>query len=140
MHCPEAIEFRESIQGICYFVFASLCNIHPDIYCKGDKMITPEERKEIIVKGQADGAKLFGVAEALYNILYALTWVVGIAGGGMFVMSIPQGNLAVSIGIVVVTAIVCTASYASAVLCANTIKVLVHILFSNLALLSEEKK
>ena len=102
--------------------------------------MTNEEITELMVKGKQDGAQLYTVANALYKVSIIFVAVIGIAG--LFLFSIAFGNagigpaLAVAIG----TATICAIGYAFSVLAYNGAKVIVHLLFSNLAILEKNKE
>jgi len=112
-------------------------------------VITQEERLEIVKKGQEDGARLFRVSETIYKGLIILNWICGIVGTlfgfGFFIASShsygTDGSMvAMGFGILIATAIGCVVNYVLAVLTTHGAKVLVHILFANLAILGEEKQ
>jgi hypothetical protein len=91
-----------------------------------------------VAKGQADGARLFRVAESIYTVLIVLNWIVGIGGGiGAIVAAVDSAPIA-ALGVLLFTAVICVINYAVAVLTTHGAKVLVHLLFANLALLSKE--
>ncbi len=111
-------------------------------------MITTEEKKEIILKGQSDGARLFRVAQTIYTALIVLNWIIAIGGVitsiVLFAAAADAGSygrgaaLALAFGALLGTVITCVINYAIAVLTTHSAKVLVHLLFSSLALLSEK--
>ena len=107
-------------------------------------MITQDERQEIIKKGQEDGKRLFRVAEAIYKGLIILNWIGGLVGlvAAIIIFSnassayTPTGTMVLmGFGILAGTAIVCIVNYIFAVLMTHGAKVLVHLLFSNLAIM-----
>lgn len=109
-------------------------------------MITAEERAEIIRIGQADGQRLFTVAEAIYKWLIILNWITAVVGGllgayfliSSITVSYGGGGMALmGILVLVGTAIACAVGYAAAVLATHGAKVLVHLLFSNLAIMEK---
>lgn len=104
---------------------------------------------EIIARGREDGAKLFKVATGIYRILIFFNWIVGVAGVlvSLAIFSQASGNsisggsfAAMGFATLVGTAVVCLINYAFAVLSTHGAKVLVHILFANLALLPGGKE
>ena len=105
-------------------------------------MITQDERLEIIKKGQEDGHRLFRVAEAIYKGLIILNWIGGVIGVIIAIALLASGQGVVSvmmgIGVIVATAIGCIINYVFAVLMTHGAKVLVHILFANLAVMDRE--
>jgi len=100
-------------------------------------MITIEEKSELAQLSRDDGKRFYGVVEGLYGFLITVNWITGIAGSlagiGLIIWGMPMSVL----GIVVLgaTAFVCAANYAVAVLTTHGAKILVHILFSNLAIM-----
>lgn len=107
-------------------------------------MINNDERAEIVTKGQADGARLYRVAESIYRGLIILNWIIGV-GGAIFsafalLSAIKTGGVgvAVCLGTALVTVVVCYFNYAVAVMATHVAKVMVHILFANLAVLAKD--
>jgi len=106
-------------------------------------MITVEEKSELARLSREDGKRFYGVVEGLYKFLIAVNWVTGVVGalvGIGLIISGMGGNFTtemVVLGVVifVVTGFVCAANYAVAVLTTHGAKILVHILFSNLAIM-----
>ena len=105
---------------------------------EGD-LVTNEEISEIVVKGQQDGAQLFRVADAIYSVLIGLDVVVGILGVLLFFTAMDRNGIGPALGVAIATTIICAVGYAGAVLTSNMAKVLVHLLFSNLALLDAQR-
>jgi hypothetical protein len=105
----------------------------------GAKM-TNDEMKEIIVKGQEDGAQLFRVANAVYQVSMALVIIIAAAGVLLFFVAMNSGGFGPALGVAIATAAICAVGYAGAVLGSNGAKVLVHILFTNMAILEKSSK
>lgn len=112
-------------------------------------MISATERAEIITAGQEDGQRLFMVSTAIYKSLIILNYVLGVigslAGLGMLIGGMAAryggGTFALAgLAILVVTAVVCAINYAVAVLSTHVAKVLVHLLFANLAIMEQGAK
>lgn len=102
--------------------------------------MTNEEIKELMLKGQKDGAQLFKVADALYKFSIILVFIIGLAGVILFFVAITSGGIGPGLGVAIATATICAIGYAVAVLGSNGAKVLVHLLFSNLALLEKQRE
>ncbi len=102
--------------------------------------MTNVEIAEIISKGQEDGATLFRVADALYKVSMAFVWLFGIVGVVLTFVAGSDGGIGPALGVILATAIVCAVGYAIAVFGSHGAKVLVHILFSNLAILDRTNK
>ena len=105
-------------------------------------MITIEEKSELAQLARQDGKRLFGVVEGIYKYLIIWNWVMGIAGGLVGFVSFNMGRIGFLTGIVVwlATASACAANYVFAVLATHGAKVLVHILFSNLAIMEAQQR
>jgi hypothetical protein len=104
-------------------------------------VITPTEREEIISKGKEDGARLFKVAEGIYKGLIILNWIGGIVGVILAIVCFSEGagmGIPMGLGVLIATAICCIIDYVFAVLMTHGAKVLVHILFANLAIMEEK--
>ncbi len=103
--------------------------------------MTNEELAEVISKGQQDGAKLYRVADWLYKIFMIFNGFFGILGAILAVAALSsKGGEGLALGVLFATIIVCFAGYVTAVMGSNTLKVLVDILFSNLAILERDRK
>ena len=96
-------------------------------------MANQDEINEIVRKGKNDGVKLINVSATIYTVLIVFNWILGVGGGiGSFVLMSKEGfgpGIALGIGVVVI----CSIIYAGAVLSTHVAKVLVHLLFANLA-------
>ncbi|MDE3032324.1 MAG: hypothetical protein KGI56_01545 [Acidobacteriota bacterium] len=109
-------------------------------------MTSSVEREEIIKKGSADGQRLFIVSETIYKVLIIFNWIMGLLGGivGLVLMAqAGNGNATaffIGIFILFATAVTCVVQYAAAVLTTHGAKVLVHLLYSNLIIMSNENK
>lgn len=93
------------------------------------------EINEIFAKGQADGVRLFRVSEIIYKVLVVFNWIFAIAGGILSVVIFGSTSAVGGVVMLLVTITVCAILYAVAVLSTHIAKVLVHILFSNLAIM-----
>jgi len=111
-------------------------------------MISAIERAEIVQAGQADGQRLFAVATVIYKGLIILNYILAVIGGlvglGMIegAMRADYGGgmmFFMAVGVLVGTAIACAINYAAAVLSTHVAKVLVHILFANLAIMDSKE-
>ncbi len=112
-------------------------------------MITPQECDELVRKGREDGKRLFQVVEGMYKFLITMNWVIGIVGGliglGLLVKGLSSDFLGsgaevlAGIACLGLTALYCVGLYAAAVLMTHGAKVLVHILFSNLAIMESNQ-
>lgn len=102
--------------------------------------MTDNEIAEVISKGQEDGATLYRVADALYKVVMVINWLIGILGVILAFVAGDSNGLGAAIGVVLITVVICAIGYAVAVFGSHGAKVLVHILFSNLAILDKGKK
>lgn len=102
-------------------------------------MFTNDDIAELVKKGKADGQKLYAVSEFLYKFSIILNWFFVIAGllyatfGGV---NSPIGFLLIA----VIVGLLCAVNYAASVLTTHVVKVLVHLLFSNLILVAGSDK
>lgn len=109
-------------------------------------MITPQERDELGRKAREDGKRLFRVVESIYRYLIALNWVMAAIGTLIGVVFILKGvfqwefsSMIPGILVLIMTMIYCSSLYVFAVLITHGAKVLVHILFSNLAIMESKQ-
>lgn len=100
-------------------------------------MISQHEIDEIVSKGKSDGVKLINVSSTIYTVLIVFNYILAIGGGigtvAMMNKSGFGGGLAFGVGVMVL----CSIIYAAAVLSTHVAKVLVHLLFANLAMLDK---
>jgi len=99
-----------------------------------------EEINELMEKGQQDGAKLFAVANAIFKVSIALVKIIGLAGVILFFVTLSKAGFGPALAVAIATAIICAIGYALAVLGSNGAKVVVHLLFSNLAILEKMRE
>ena len=99
-----------------------------------------EEINELMAKGQQDGAKLFAVANAIFKVSIALVAVIGFAGVILFFVALSNAGFGPALAVAIATATICAVGYALAVLGSNGAKVIVHLLFSNLAILEKMRE
>lgn len=99
-----------------------------------------DEIAEVIAKGQADGATLYRVADVLYKVAIAFNWLIGILGTVLTFVAASKGGFGPALGVLLVTLLICAIGYAAAVFGSHGAKVVVHILFSNLAILERGQK
>jgi hypothetical protein len=102
--------------------------------------MTNEEIAEVILKGQGDGATLYRVADALYKVAMVFNWLIGIIGVVLTFVAGKIGGFEPALGVFLATVVICCIGYAVAVFGSHVSKVLVHILFSNLAILDRDQK
>jgi len=102
--------------------------------------MTNQEIDEIISKGQKDGETLYSVANALFKTSIAFIWIIGLTGAMLTIIAGYYSGFWIALGVILVTAILCAIGYAFAVFSSHGAKVLVHILFSNLAIIYRDKK
>ncbi len=102
--------------------------------------MTDNEIAEVISKGQEDGATLYRVADVLYKVAKVINWLIGILGVILAFVAGGSNGLGAAMGVVLITVVICSVGYAVAVFGSHGAKVLVHILFSNLAILDKGKK
>jgi hypothetical protein len=110
--------------------------------------MTMEEKSELAKLSRKDGKRFFSVVEGMYKFMIAMNWVLAIVGGlvalGIVMKGMGEeygGTPVILSGLVllVATAFVCATNYAVAVLTTHGAKVLVHILFSNLAIMEAKE-
>lgn len=101
--------------------------------------MTGDEIKELMIKGQNDGLRLYRVADAIYKVNIFLISIIGIVGAILFIVTLNNNGIVGALAVAFVTTTVCAIAYAAAVLGSNGAKVLVHLLFSNLAILDKQK-
>lgn len=95
---------------------------------------------ELIEKSRSDGAQLYSVADSLHKLAIFLIGVFAILGVILaFGVMINVGFLA-GLAAFIFVGFVCFVLYAADILATNGLKVLVHILFSNLALMQKGLK
>lgn len=109
-------------------------------------MIAQQERDELVRKAREDGKRLFRVVEGIYRYLIILNWVMATIGAliglGYILKGIFQWELYMMIPgilVLIMTLIYCSSLYVFAVLITHGAKVLVHILFSNLAIMESKQ-
>jgi len=106
-------------------------------------MITTQEREELVRNAREDGKRLYQVVQSIYKFLITVNWIMGIIGGfsGLYIIAERYGYGGLFGGITcwVFTAIYCAGTYVFAVLVTHGAKVLVHILFSNLAIMESKQ-
>ena len=102
--------------------------------------MTNEEITELMVKGKQDGAQLYTVENALYKVSIIFVVVIGLAGFFLFFITFGSSGIGPAIAVAIGTATICAIGYAFSVLAYNGAKVIVHLLFSNLAILEKMKE
>jgi len=102
--------------------------------------MTNDEIKELMVKGQRDGAQLYRVADVIYKVSIVLNFIIGIAGVILFFVAMSSEGIRLALVVAIATAAICAIGYALAVLGSNGAKVLVHLLFANLAILDKHRE
>ena len=102
--------------------------------------MTNDEVAEVISKGQEDGATLYRVADALYKVAMAFNWLICVLGLVLTFVAGSKGGFGAALGVFLLTVVICAIGYATAVFGSHGAKVLVHILFSNLAILDKGQK
>ena len=102
--------------------------------------MTNEEINELLTKGQIDGATLYRVADALYKVTITFNWIIAVCGVIAMLVLGMNGNVGVALGVLFITIMFCFFGYAAAVFCSHGAKVIVHLLFTNLAILGMETK
>lgn len=102
--------------------------------------MTNDEIAEVVLKGQEDGIKLYRLADALYKVAMAFNWLIGILGLMLTFVAGSKEGFGPALGVFLVTIILCAIGYAAAVFGSHGAKVLVHVLFSNLAIIDMGQK
>jgi hypothetical protein len=102
--------------------------------------IPKEELKEIFDKSKEDGAKLYSTADSLHKLSQRILILIGIIGvvSGFGIMQ----NVTIAAGFIVIgiTLAFCAIMHMIQIVITNSSKVLVHILFTNLAIINKEEK
>jgi Na+/melibiose symporter-like transporter len=98
-------------------------------------MITSQERDELVRFGREDGRRFYQVVQGIYRFLIIANWVTASFGALFAVILLFQREFFGAVVLLVSTAFSCAALYIIAVLVTHGAKVLVHILFSNLAIM-----
>jgi cation transport ATPase len=106
---------------------------------QGEK-ITNDQIAEVISKGQVDGEMLFRVADAFYKIVILINLLIGILGIILTFVYGSKVGFGLALGTFLMTLLTCAIVYTAAVFVSHGAKVLVHILFSNLAILERGSK
>ena len=105
-----------------------------------NETLPKDELEEIFEKSKKDGAKLYTTADSLHKFSQKILILIGIIGviAGFGVME----NLTVIAGIIVIgiTLAFCAIMHMIQIVITNSSKVLVHILFTNLAIIKKEEK
>ena len=99
--------------------------------------MTNDEIKELMVTGQNDGAQLYRVADAIYKISIALISLILLAGVVLFFVALDKAGLGAALAVAISSFAISAIFYAFAVIGSTSAKVIVHLLFSNLALLEK---
>lgn len=102
-------------------------------------MTSQTEINEIVSKGKSDGVRLINVSTTVFKVLIAFNWVVAIGGGIGAIAAMGKGGFIGGLFVAVGVAVLCSIIYASAVLSTHFAKVLVHLLFANLAMLEKSE-
>lgn len=114
------------------------------------------ELKQIATNSREDGKRLYLVATTIYKIWILMIRIVGVLGAltamGMLFNAMPSNRPNMfgqnefnymmgltSLSVAVVTAIFCALNYVAAVLITHGSKVLVHVLYTNLAVLESNQ-
>jgi len=102
--------------------------------------LSQTELDEIFKKSQEDGSKLYSTVDSLHKFSQIIIGLIGLIGvvAGFALMS----NVTFLAGLIVIflTIALCLFMYLVQIVLSNSMKVLVHILFSNLAILKKEPK
>ena len=102
--------------------------------------MTNDEIAEVISKGQKDGGTLYRVSDALYKVTIFFNWIIGIFGLILTFFAGTSSGTGAALVVFFCTVLICAIGYAFAVLGSHVSKVLVHLLFSNLAILERGSK
>ena len=103
-------------------------------------MITQQEKDELAQRSRQDGLRLFKVAEGIYKFLITMNWITCIAGVAAAIVAFAMSDgssFGVSSGLMILllTIFACIVNYVVAVLSTHIAKVLVHLLFTNVAIM-----
>lgn len=100
--------------------------------------LSQTELDEIFKKSQEDGSKLYSTVDSLHKFSQIIIGLIGLIGvvAGLALMS----NVTFLAGLIVIflSIALCLFMYLVQIVLSNSLKVLVHILFSNLAILKKE--
>ena len=96
-----------------------------------------DDMKSLSEKTREDGGRLFAVSEWLFKAGMTVIWVIAIVAGIATIALISQGSFGIGMGLILALAAtaLCFFIYIVTVLSTHVAKVLVHLSFSNIALL-----
>jgi hypothetical protein len=102
--------------------------------------LSQTELDEIFKKSQQDGSKLYSTVDSLHKFSQIIIGLIGLIGviAGFGVMS--NANFLAGLVVIFLTIALCIFMYMIQIVLSNSSKVLVHILFCNLAILKKESK
>jgi uncharacterized paraquat-inducible protein A len=96
--------------------------------------------KSLSEKTREDGKRLFRVSEFIYKFSIFVVWVIGILGTIISLFLMLKISFWLGFGILLFAALICFASYITAVLTTHIAKVMVHTSFSSIAILEHFSK
>lgn len=102
--------------------------------------MTDEEIAELTSKSREDGARLYSVSDAVYKVLLGITGFVALVGVFATIAAFVNINAGAGFAVLIFSVVTCGSLYAGAIFSTHVSKVLVHLLFSNLAILSRSKE
>ncbi len=105
-----------------------------------DNPIIEKDLKEIFEKGQEDGSKLYATADSLHKLSERILILFGIIGVICGIAIMDQLTIIAGVIVIAITLALCALIHMIQIIITNSSKVLVHILFTNLALLKKDEK
>lgn len=94
--------------------------------------------QELLNKGKEDGAKLYLVADALHKLAITVIAILAIVGLIAGFAAMQNAGFVAGVVVFALVSVLCLLLYAFDVIITNTSKVLVHILFANLAVVERK--
>ncbi|WP_295553018.1 hypothetical protein [Limnohabitans sp. Rim8] len=95
---------------------------------------------ELFLKSKEDGSRLYATADSLHKLFQKLLIFVGAIGVIIGFIAMEKMTFFAGVIIITITLAICFLIYMLQIIVTNSSKVLVHILFTNLAILEKEKQ
>ncbi len=102
--------------------------------------MTDSEISELMTKGKEDGATLYRVVDVIYKITVIFNYLIGVLGVVLTFVAGTSAGFGPALAVFLATVTICAIGYGLAVFGSHGAKVLVHILFANLAILERGLK
>jgi hypothetical protein len=99
-----------------------------------------EDIDELFLKSKEDGSKLYATADSLHKLFQRILILVGAIGIIIGLIAMQEMTFLAGIIIIAITLAFCFLVHMIQIVVTNSSKVLVHILFTNLAILEKAKQ